>query len=145
MRGPYSPFPLNGTTWFAFDALSKIVRLDDLAPGDSGLNFTITLHLLRGNSCPPQVVEDTLNSCGLAAGIVAIGMLKVMGGPLFAVLISVSVAGLPLPTLTLPKLFDLGLIFMCPFGVGVGVGVAVSVPVAVAVGVADAVGVALAV
>jgi len=53
----------------------------------------------------------TDENSGWFAGIIAIGLAKVIGGPFVAALMSVSVARFVLPTFALPKFFGDGLTF----------------------------------
>ena len=88
-----------------------MVTVDDFGPTESGPNCTVSLHFFLGNNCAPQVVPTDLNSPAPAGAKVVIGFAKVIGGPFRAGFISVRVANLTVPTLTLPKLFGDGLTF----------------------------------
>lgn len=125
-----------------------MVNTEDIEPADAGVNITLILHFFFGSSCIGQfeASDGKLNTCGLVPGSVnATGLAKVIGGPLLAGLLSVNVAFLVLPGVTLPKFLNDGLTFRdsgTAVGIDVGVGVAVAIGVAVAVAVAVLVAVA---
>ena len=150
----YLPDPLSGIVWFALEALSWTVTAEgDCGPFEAGTNSTVSLHVFCGNNCCRQFAAPARNpnTCGLVVGTEnATGLAKLIGGPLWAELVSVNVIDLSCPTVTSPKLPDDGLIFKSSgTGVGLAVGVAVRfglgvrVAVAVAVAVRVAVGVAV--
>jgi len=107
------------------------------------------MHFFFGGSCAGQFVilaGGNPNTCGLAAGTVIIGFLKVIGNPFREGLLSVSVTLLTFPTFTLPNFATDGVTSSdsgVPVGVDVGVGVAVAVRVGVAVGDGDDLGAAV--
>jgi hypothetical protein len=150
-----TPVPLSGIAWFAFSASSEIVAAEDTRPRFAGTNSTVSLHSFFGNNRRGQLVADPANpnTCGLVTWTEnATGLLKVIGGPSWAELLSVNVTDFSCPTFTLPKFPDGGLIFKFSgtgvgegFGVFVGVGDFVLVAVAVGVFVGVTVFVAVAV
>lgn len=142
---------------YAFAALSKILTVEEGAgPALAGINFTVSSHCWFGDKCRGQFVAPAANpnTCGVVTGdtLNPAGLAKVIGGcPSWAELLSMNVTDFSCPTFTLPKLYDIALIFKFPgTGVAVGVGVGVflcflglGVFVAVGVDVAVAVGVAV--
>src|SRR5271166_6520758 len=115
------------------------VTMEDLEPGIAEINSTVRLQDFVGNNCRGQFVAPAPNpnTCGVVTGTEnATGLAKVIGGPVWAELLSVNVTDLECPTFTLPKLLDSGVIFkFSGTAVAVGVGVAVLRGVRVAVGV----------
>jgi hypothetical protein len=118
-------------------ALSKIVIVEFLRPVEAGANISLILHFFPGRSFFRQVVAflGNPNSCGLVFGTIAWCFPKMIGGPLLAGLLRVTVSTFVLPTLTSPKSSVDGLTFSTgtPLGVAVAVGVGVRVDVGVAV------------
>jgi len=139
--------PVREINWFAFAALSEIVTVSTVGPGEAGMNCTVSVHFFCGNSCKGQFVAPVLgnpNTCGLVAGTDANGLPNVIGAPDLAELVSVNVSCLAVPRFTLPKIPASGLTVRNEgTSVAVAVGVAVLVAVAVAVAVAPAVAVAV--
>lgn len=103
-------------------ALPLIVMVALTAPGENGLKPTTKEHFPFGPSCPLQVVaaENSLEPAMLPP-------LKVTGTPLFffAVLVSVMLLTLLLPTRTRPKFRKLLETSTSAGTLGVGVGVGV--------------------
>ena len=123
----YLPVPLSGIIWGAFAALSEIVTAEGTKPRTAGINCTVSKQLCFGNNCSWQFVAPfpNPNTCGVVTGTEN-GLVKVIGGPSWAELLSLNVTDLAFPTVTLPKLPDGGLISKLP-GTGVGVEVGVGV------------------
>src|SRR5208283_1927042 len=124
-------------------ALSTIIRWPISAVVSSiGVKVTATLQLLPGASILSHR-DFTAKTAGVAVSISTLTAGPVFLWPLFLIVTSLALLGLPISFLS-PKFSDEGLIDSVP-GVAEAVGVAVRVAVAVAVAVGVAVRVAVAV